>query len=305
MNFASEASKLLTNKYFLYFIVFLAVTNVLGYLASNKLNAVIFFALVGFLASNFSKNMSVILLVAIVATNLLMANKSMREGLENATMTDEQKATAQASMQAAAEDKKASMQETDDTVGADKLNMVDPQLGSGLSKLKAAKSSGDAKADLESNAQAKKATVMEEGESDEVFEDMEHKPIIDPNNRETKRTTEPETFKAHTSTSNKKKSGFNNIKGGSSLSNAAPVNGNTRIDYATTLEDAYTNLEGILGSDGIGKLTNDTQKLMSQQQKLFDTMNNMVPMIETAKNMMDSLDMKQLGGMTDMIKGLK
>jgi hypothetical protein len=303
MNFASEASKLLTNKYFLYFIVFLAVTNVLGYLASNKLNAVIFFALVGFLASNFSKNMSVILLVAIVATNLLMANKSMREGLDN--MTDEQKATAQASMQAAAEDKKASMQETDDTVGADKLNMVDPQLGSGLSKLKAAKSSGDAKADLESNAQAKKATVMEEGESDEVFEDMEHKPIIDPNNRETRRTTEPETFKAHTSTSNKKKSGFNNIKGGSSLSNAAPVNGNTRIDYATTLEDAYTNLEGILGSDGIGKLTNDTQKLMSQQQKLFDTMNNMVPMIETAKNMMDSLDMKQLGGMTDMIKGLK
>jgi uncharacterized membrane protein YciS (DUF1049 family) len=300
MNFASESSKLLTNKYFLYFIVFLAVTNVLGYLASNKLNAVIFFALVSFLASNFSKNMAVILLIALVATNLLMANRTMREGLENATMTDEQKANMQASAEAKAEEKKTSMQETVDG-DTDKLNMVDPQLGSGLSKLKASNTSGEAKAALESKAQEKKATITEEGESDEVFEDMEHKPIIDPNNRETKRSSEPETFKAI----KPRKTGVHNPKGRSSLSNAAPVNGNTRIDYATTLEDAYTNLEGILGSDGIGKLTNDTQRLMSQQQKLFDTMNTMVPMIETAKNMMDSLDMKQLGGLTDMIKGVK
>ena len=296
MNFASEASKLLHNKYFLYFIVFLAATNVLGYLVSNKVNAVIFFALVAFLASNFSKNMTVILLVAIIATNLLMANKTMREGLENADIaTDEQKATAQATVQANAQEKKATVQES---VDPDKLASVDHELGSGLSTLQNAKNSDEAKATMQANAQAKKAT-MEEGDGD--FEDMEHKPIIDPNNREMKRSTEPETFKA----AKTRKTGFHNPKGGSSLSNAAPVNGNTRIDYATTLEDAYTNLEGILGSDGIGKLTNDTQRLMTQQQKLFDTMNNMVPLIQNAKGMMDSLDMKQLGGLTDMIKGMK
>lgn len=288
MNFASEASKLLTNKYFLYFIVFLAATNVLGYLVSNKINAVIFFALVAFLVSNFSKNMSVILLVAIIATNFLMANKTMREGLENATLTDEQKAQAQ-----------AQAQEKKDTIDTTKLADVDPQLGTGLQALKTSGNTDEAKATLKSNAQTKKATVMEDGEEQVDFEDMEHKPIIDPNNREMKKTTEPETFKAIKS----RKTGFHNPKGSSSLSNAAPVNGNTRIDYATTLENAYSDLEGILGSDGIGKLTNDTQRLMSQQQKLFDTMNNMVPMIETAKNMMDSLDMKQLGGMADMLKG--
>lgn len=288
MNFASEASKLLTNKYFLYFIVFLAATNVLGYLVSNKINAVIFFALVAFLVSNFSKNMSVILLVAIIATNFLMANKTMREGLENATLTDEQKAQAQ-----------AQAQEKKDTIDTTKLADVDPQLGTGLQALKTSGNTDEAKAALKSNAQTKKATVMEDGEEQVDFEDMEHKPIIDPNNREMKKTTEPETFKAIKS----RKTGFHNPKGSSSLSNAAPVNGNTRIDYATTLENAYSDLEGILGSDGIGKLTNDTQRLMSQQQKLFDTMNNMVPMIETAKNMMDSLDMKQLGGMADMLKG--
>ena len=76
MKFANELSKLLTNKYFLYFIVFLSVTNVLGYLVNNKIHAVIFFALVSFLMANFSKNMVVILLVALVSTNLSTKWKS-------------------------------------------------------------------------------------------------------------------------------------------------------------------------------------------------------------------------------------
>jgi polyferredoxin len=82
MNFPREASKILTNKYFLYFMVFLASTNVLGYLVTNKINAVIFFALVSLLTYYFSKNYAVILLVALISTNFMMANKMMREGLE-------------------------------------------------------------------------------------------------------------------------------------------------------------------------------------------------------------------------------
>ena len=78
MSLASEASKLITNKYFLYFMVFLASTNVLGYLVTKKLNAVVFFALTGFLTYQFSKNMAVILLVAVIATNFMMSNKMMK-----------------------------------------------------------------------------------------------------------------------------------------------------------------------------------------------------------------------------------
>ena len=293
MNFASEASKLVTNKYFLYFIVFLAASNVLGYLVTNKINAVIFFVLVAFLVSNFSKNMAVVLLIAIIATNLLMANRSMREGMENATMTtsltEEQKATAKDNATAKA-----------DSVDTDKLSSVDHQLGAGLSQLKKSGNSEEAKAKLE----AKKTTAMEENTEGD-FEDMESKNIVDPSNRDlNKRKTETETFKANSS-SKKNVNGFHNKKGNSSLSNAAPVNGSSRIDYATTLENAYTNLDNILGSDSIGKLTNDTQRLMTQQQKLFDTMNNMVPLIDTAKGMMESLDMGQLNGLANMAKDLK
>lgn len=293
MNIASEASKILTNKYFLYFIVFLAASNVLGYLVSNKVNAVIFFALVAFLVSNFSKNMTVVLLISIIATNLLMVNKTMREGLENANMTDEEKASAKAK----AEEKKSTVTLTDDqqakkdSINTDTLADVDPQLGSGLNTLKTSDNTEDAKAKIH----AKKISSEHTGDMENISED--------PNNRGMRRTTEPETFKAIASRG--KKTGFNNIKSGSSLSNAAPVNGGSRIDYATTLEDAYSSLDNILGSDGISKLTNDTQRLMTQQQKLFDTMNNMLPMVEGAKSMIDSLDMEKIGGMANMLQGAK
>jgi hypothetical protein len=275
MSVSSQASKLFTNKYFLYFIVFLALSNVLGYLVTNKVNAVIFFALVAFLASNFSKNMTVILLVAIVATNLLMANKSMREGLENATMpelTDEQKAAAK------------------NKVDSDKLDSVDRQLGDGLKTLQASDNTEEAKQKLETRRAIKSTTTTN---------------LIDPNNRDlNKPTTETTQVEGMESKPNKK-SGFNNPKGSSPLRDAAPVNGgSSRIDYATTLEDAYDNLDKILGSDGINKLTNDTQRLMQQQQKLFDTMSNMMPMINSAKDMMGGIDMTQLGGLADLASGL-
>ena len=276
MNFASEASKLLTNKYFLYFIVFLAASNVLGYIVTNKVNAVIFFALVAFLVSNFSKNMAVVLLVAIVATNLLMANKTMREGLENGTTGTEQ------------EDEKED--EKEDTIDTEKLDSVDHELGDGLKALSSTGSVTAAKDKLNK----KKSSTQEDTEM----------PPIDPNNRDLN-TPSTETFKikGH-STQTIKKSGFSNPKNGSSLSNAAPVNGNTRIDYASTLEGAYDNLDKILGSDGINKLTGDTQKLMVQQQKLFDTMQGMLPMINQAKEMMNGIDMSQLNGLANMATSL-
>ena len=45
-------------------------------------------------------------------------------------------------------------------------------------------------------------------------------------------------------------------------------NGAAKIDYASTIEDAYDDLNKILGSDGIKRLTDDTQGLMKQQMEL-------------------------------------
>ena len=60
-----------------------------------------------------------------------------------------------------------------------------------------------------------------------------------------------------------------------------------QIDYAATVEDAYDNLNSILGGEGIQKLTGDTQKLMKQQMQLAESMTAMKPMIESLGPMMD------------------
>ena len=43
---------------------------------------------------------------------------------------------------------------------------------------------------------------------------------------------------------------------------------------------------------------------MVQQQKLFQTMEGMIPMINQAKDMMAGIDMSQLGGLADMANSL-
>ena len=50
--------------------------------------------------------------------------------------------------------------------------------------------------------------------------------------------------------------------------------GGNRIDYAATVEEAYDDLNKILGSDGIKNLTEDTKKLADQQKNLGEMMKN-------------------------------
>ena len=82
MKLDATIKRLLKNRMVLYVVFFFAVTNVLGYLTMGNTDAVVFFALIGFLANQFSKNMTVVLLTAMVSTNLVMA-RGFREGNEN------------------------------------------------------------------------------------------------------------------------------------------------------------------------------------------------------------------------------
>lgn len=61
------------------------------------------------------------------------------------------------------------------------------------------------------------------------------------------------------------------------------------IDHAATVSQAYGGLEDILGPDGISGLTKDTQALVEQQKKMMNMMNNMGPMVDQVKGMMDSM----------------
>ena len=282
MNFSSEISKLLTNQYFLYFILFLAVTNVFGYLVTNKINAVIFFALVSLLTYQFSKNMTVILLVAIVATNFMMANKIIREGLENPTTTTTNVTTPSANV----------------TNPLENASQLDPELSQAAGAVQSASSNDDLKkkmqlASTSPSVDTNSSTQNAIKSVSESLNDTNYpldQPATDPNNMDLNQP--PTELNAP--------EGF----GGQMSNNKRLSNGKSgpRLDYAATIEQSYGQLDQILGGDSIKQLTKDTQNLMAQQQNLFNTMNQMVPVLEGAQNMLQKFD---IGGITNSLNSIK
>ena len=78
-----------------------------------------------------------------------------------------------------------------------------------------------------------------------------------------------------------------------------------RIDYASTLELAYDNLQGMLGEGGVKGLTDETKKLVSQQKDLMGTLNQMAPILNNAKETLSGLNLGDMGDMSEMLKNLQ
>lgn len=71
---------LLRDKNVLRIVAVISVLNLMGYLMLGNLDAVAFFVIVGFLSTYFSKNMIVVLLISMIATNFLTATKVTTKG---------------------------------------------------------------------------------------------------------------------------------------------------------------------------------------------------------------------------------
>ena len=219
MKLNSTVSKILTNKWVLNIISFLALFNVIGYMVMGNFNNVIFFIILAVLVRNFSHNMIIVLGTPLVIVNLFAMSNGTFEGMENKSDAESDKKPA----------KKAE-------VIKEKKNNGSPMLPG-----------TDA---LDSNIISADAAKKED------FEVGRRK------------------------------------------------NGASKIDYAATIEDAYDDLNKILGSDGIKRLTSDTQGLMKQQMELAESMKamtplvqGMAPMIGQMQEMMKTMDGNGEGGL--------
>ena len=79
-----------------------------------------------------------------------------------------------------------------------------------------------------------------------------------------------------------------------------------RIDYATTLEQAYDNLQNMLGKGGMKGLANETKHLVDQQKDLMKSLSNMTPVLQNAKDSLKGMnlpDISQLKGLLTSLKG--
>jgi len=107
-------------------------------------------------------------------------------------------------------------------------------------------------------------------------------------------------------------SGFSNMKSNNVVANASRegrVDGvdesiGDRIDYAETTKQAMNNLQDMLGSDGMKGLASETQKLVSQQKELVDSLGQMAPVLSSAKNTLDKLQLPDMKGLQGVISAL-
>jgi len=221
-----KLNSLLKDKNVLYVTLFIAVANLFGFLMLRQMDAIVFFLIVGFLTSYFSKNMIIIMLVAILSTNFLIGTKllgkAIKEGLDNPEKKEE--------------DKKVDDKKVDDKKVEDK-------------------------------------------------KDEQTTPVCyDPNDK-TKVITCPVK---------------NNKLGFTTLSPASIHEGEDsdhKVDYASTLESAYDNLDKLLGSEAIRTMTQDTQRLAEKQQVLMGNIKQLQPMMQNAGKMLDGLNVGQMGDM--------
>lgn len=129
----------------------------------------------------------------------------------------------------------------------------------------------------------------------------EHHPIV-PNEIENNRTNTTDD------SSNVESS---NVKTDEQFEVGRAKKGGSKIDYAATIENAYDELNKVLGSDGIKSLTNDTQRLMKQQMDLAESMKGLAPLVEKMmpmaqqmQGMMENMDTNG-GGMSSIMEMAK
>ena len=81
----NKSKKLLTNKYFLYFVLILSCLYLLFLLLEKRFNLVIVFGLIAYIIYCFNKNMIIVLGVSLIITFISTLGMKVKEGLENNT----------------------------------------------------------------------------------------------------------------------------------------------------------------------------------------------------------------------------
>ena len=241
MNPLGFFADLMTSKYFLLFVALISAMNIIGYMSMGYIDAVMLFAMVAYLTFVFSKNMTVVLLVAVIVVNLYMHTMPVNESISNAESKGKGGVTS--NLDAA------------DSVGS--LN--------GFQGMEALTNQDDVLPDDELETEEPENVTTEET----VEQEEEEEPV-------------QEGISSKTG-----KSGFTN----KDVEAAPTKKKNSHIDYGTTLADAYKNLEGMLGEGGLQNLTADTKKLMEQQSKLFNSMENIAPLLAQAQTMMKGMNL--------------
>jgi hypothetical protein len=96
----------------------------------------------------------------------------------------------------------------------------------------------------------------------------------------------------------KEKQNFGNQKISPALFNTpSKKNVEQQLGKATEVEQAYDNLEKIMGTEKINSISTDTKDLIKQQNELIKQLKTMTPALNSAMSSLGNLDLNKLTGM--------
>ena len=249
-----EVMKTLNHKVVLYVVLFLSIVSVLGQLVLNNYKYVATFVVAGLATSFYTKNMSIILLVPLVVTNLLVSGNYLKEGFKSKS-----------------------------------------KKGKKHSKNKK-KKPHHLKHDHESESEDEHGHESEDEHSHEHGHESEHEHEHEHKRKHKVPKGHKEKFGVKNKLVHRGKPAYIDPK--DDRDEAVGEN----IDYAATLEQAYENLQDMLGDGGMDSLTKETKKLVGQQKSLMNSLKQMSPLLSEAKNTLDDFNLPEMGDIKKMMK---
>lgn len=272
---------LLKDKNVLRVVVFLAIVNLLGYVMVKDFNAVIFFVIVGFLATYYSKNMIVVALIAMVATNVMVvAKRKSYEGF--ASEAEIKTASADAAKAAVA------------VVVASKLSGA---------------SNSDTKAKAKTDAKSKaKASGISEEEAEAVSEAVAEAAI----NGATEEEAAVAAQALVASIAQKKQPEPIAEQPAVELESEPELNNPGAQSGFTNQYTSYGNLDKKIDHSSLASVDEDTDKLVKRQKELLDQYEKLQPALERSYKLLNSMGgangvqgmIEKVGGMIDKFGGL-
>lgn len=211
-------NKLVNNKITLYVVAIIALIVLLGHIMTSELTAILLFFLVGALAYNFTKNMTIVLGAAVLVTSIATMSRGLfvyQEGMEGNSDSS----------------------------------------GNSIPKSKPA--SKNVVQNFETKATGKTQETQETEETEETEGLSQLTPAL-----------------------------FNNIPNKEQMQK--------QVGKATEMEQAYDNLEKIMGKENIQSISTDTKDLIKQQNELIKQLKTMTPALNDAMSSIGNLDLSKL-----------
>jgi hypothetical protein len=263
-----NVNNIVKNKYVLYLVALIALFDILGSLMRQEFSAVLFFYLSGMIAYYYTKNMTLVLGSALLATILarMMKNISgVKEGLENEMDEGESH-----------EDEKEKV--------IKRMKLNDKEAKESKVGTKVASKEADIKKAFE------KTKVKDDTDIDIDVDKLDE---VSNDASEILKTLEKNGLKSGYQNQQKLTPGVYNIPNKKQLEK--------QLGEADKMEAAYDNLEQVIGENGIKSMSDSTKELVRQQNELLKGLKDITPALHEAMGAIGKID---LGGLKSMFSSV-